>query len=151
MVDEFMSKEIEREVMGSASRPSIHSQATTLIFISMDISKKKGTYTVHTNNKETSSSPPPPTNTRGRKSHPPQPPIPFTPSPAHSLQNPSTLPRRRSRRTSNPTKQTSNKTQPRNLLLHQTRKSATSHTSQNSRHLIQSGQTSHRGQTLAFD
>lgn len=75
----------------------------------------------------------------------------LTPSPPHSLQNPSTLPRRRSRRTSNPTKQPSNKTQPRNLLLHQTRKSATSHTSQNSRHLIQSGQTSHRRQTLAFD
>lgn len=75
----------------------------------------------------------------------------ISPTPLHSLQNSPTLPRRRSRRTSNPIKQPSNKAQPRNLLLHQTRKSATSHTSQNSRHLIQSGQTSHRGQTLAFD
>lgn len=146
-----MSREMEREVMGSASRPSIHSQATTLIFISMDISKKKR-HIYCTHKQQRNLLIPSPSNQHSRaESHPPQPPIPFTPSPPHSLQNSPTLPRRRSRRTSNPIKQPSNKTQPRNLLLHQTRKSATSYTSQNSRHLIQSGQTSHRGQTLAFD
>lgn len=155
--DEFMSREMKREVMGSASRPSIHSQATTLIFISMDISKKKRhIYCTHKQQRNLLIPSPSNQHSRGRKSHPPQTPIPFTapaylPLPLHPLQNPPTLPRRRSRRTSNPIKQPSNKTQPRNLLLHQTRKSATSHTSQNSRHLIQSGQTSHRGQTLAFD
>lgn len=114
------------------------------------IEKEKAHILYTQTTKETSSSPLPPTNTQGQKVILPNPhPIPSPP--AHSLQNSPTLPRRRSRRTSNPIKQPSNKTQPRNLLLHQTRKSATSHTSQNSRHLIQSGQTSHRGQTLAFD